>query len=232
MSNSIKPNLRIEIIPLILIFATIISSVYFFTVLPEEVPVHWNLQGEVDRTGSKIFHVVFFPLLVLGMYLMFLLIPYLDPKKERYEQFKKIYHVFKNTFVAFMSLVFFLTSLNALGYNLPIEKYMPIFVGILFVIIGNYLSKIKPNWFMGIRTPWTLSSEENWRRTHQMGGKIFILSGIIFVSIPFLPIEWRGWLMGASIALAVIGTIGYSLYTYLTIDKKNEKNQQSEQSKN
>lgn len=214
MSNPIKPSLKSEIIPLLLIIFTIAASFYFYANFPDRVPMHWNFNGQVDGWGSKITGAFVLPIVILVMYIMFLLIPYLDPKKDRYEQFVKVYHLFKDYIIAFMVLVYFITGLAGLGYNMPVGLIIPIGVGILLILIGNYMAKIKMNWFMGIRTPWTLSSEEVWNKTHRMGGKIFILGGILIILSGIAPLSWRLPIFILTMILLLFGTIGYSYWVY------------------
>ena len=183
MSNPIKSTIKTELLPIIIILAAVISSFYFYSNFPDKVPIHWNVAGEVDRYGSRTIGAFLFPAIILGMYLMFLGIPYIDPKKERYTQFKRVYHVFKNLLIVFMTAMYFITSFNALGYDISVATWIPLMVGALFVFLGNYMSKLKPNWFMGIRTPWTLSSEEVWNKTHRLGGKVFIGGGVILMTM-------------------------------------------------
>lgn len=224
MSNPIKPTLKTEIIPLILILITIVASFYFYANFPEQVPMHWNIAGQVDGWGSKTTGAFVLPGIIVAIYLMLLLIPNLDPKKDRYEQFVKVYHIFKNYLIAFMVLVYLVAGLAGLGYDVPVGLIIPIGIGILFILIGNYMAKIKMNWFMGIRTPWTLSSEEVWNKTHRMGGKIFMLGGILIGFTGIAPLTWRLPIFIFTIILLVFGTMGYSYFVY-----RQEKNQKSVQ---
>ncbi len=220
MINPIKPTIKTEFTSLFLIVLALVSSWYFYNNLPERIPVHWNFAGQVDGYGSGKIQSIVFPLLIVGMYILFLLIPYLDPKKERYEQFSKIYHIFKNLFLALIIIIYFIVGLNGLGYNLPVGLIIPVLIGILFIIIGNYMGKIKMNWFMGIRTPWTLSSEEVWNKTHRFGGKMFILAGLLMVAEIFLPTSWKLPVFIIMITILLLGTIGYSYFAYLQEKKK------------
>jgi len=95
MTNPIKPTIKTEFIPLGLLILTVAASVFFYNNLPERIAVHWNFAGVADGYGSGQAQAIFFPILIIGMYILFLFIPYLDPKKERYEQFSKVYHIFK-----------------------------------------------------------------------------------------------------------------------------------------
>lgn len=221
--KTFKPCFKTEILPIFFIMVSLVVSGYFYLNFPEQVPTHWDIHGQVDGWSSKGFAAFFFPILILGMYFLFIFLPKIDPKREKYQQFMRVYNIFKNLIVIFMVGVYLLTGLNGLGYNLPIELYMPVAVGILFIIIGNYMSKIKTNWFLGIRTPWTMSSDIVWQKTHRFGGKIFVLSGLILASMVWLPDNWQSWLFSLIIVLMIFGTFGYSYWVYKQEEKRNSK---------
>jgi len=220
MSHPIKPTLKTEVIPIILIILSLAASFYFYANFPDQVPTHWNYKGEVDSYSSKAFGAFFFPALNLGIYLMFLFIPYIDPRKNRYKDFAKVYHIFKTIFIVFMTLIYFYASLAGLGYSVSINTVVPAAVGLLFLILGNYMSKIKPNWFMGIRTPWTLESEEVWNKTHRLGGKIFIALGLIMILGTFLPGDayWKVFPF-----VVIVGVFVPAIYSYLLFRKVEKK---------
>jgi len=217
--NPIKPTLKTEVVPITLILLGLLASFYFYAHFPEQVPTHWNYRGEIDGWASKGFGAFFFPFLNLGIYLLFLFLPYLDPKKNRYQDFRKAYHVFKTMLITFMTFMYFYTGLAGLGYNVSISTVTPVAIGILFVIIGNYLGKIKSNWFMGIRTPWTLSNEEVWNKTNRLGGKMFIIMGLITIFGVFFPSEIFWIIFIISISLAGLVPIIYSYILYRKIEK-------------
>lgn len=214
MPNPIKPTIKTEIFPIFLIIIPVIASFYFYTHFPGRVPIHWNFQGQVDNYGSPFFAAFFFPALLIFLYILFLFLPYADPKKDRYQEFSGVYHIFKGIIIFFMAAIYFIASLNGIGYNLPIGLFVPSLIGIMFIIMGALMPRIKPNWFMGIRTPWTMSSEEVWNKTHQFGGKVFIVGGILFALIPFFPASFRAPALIAFIITILFGTIGYSYYAY------------------
>ncbi|MFH1522193.1 MAG: SdpI family protein [Patescibacteria group bacterium] len=222
MTNPIKPTIKTEILPIVLILLAVVVSFYFYSNFPERVPIHWNIAGQPDNWGSRTMAAFLFPGIMIGMYFLFLFLPYMDPKKERYQQFRKVYHVFKGILLFFMVAIYFISSLNALGYNISVELWVPVLVGMLFIILGNYMGKIKPNWFMGIRTPWTLSSEDVWNKTHRFGGKMFILGGVLMSLMYFIPVSLRMWLFGIILAIILLGTVGYSYFLFLK-EKRNER---------
>lgn len=220
--NPIKPTIKTETIPLLLIIISVVLSFYFFANFPERVPIHWNAAGEVDNYGSKATGAFLFPGIILGMYLMFLVIPYADPKKERYQQFRKIYHIFKTLLIAMMFVLYILSGLASLGYDIQISLWVPAMIGGLFILLGNYMAKIKPNWFMGIRTPWTLSSEEVWNKTHRVGGKVFMLGGVLIALTSFVSVDFRMIILFIAIGIMVVGTVLYSYLAYRQEEKKKQ----------
>lgn len=220
MDSPIKPTIKTEIIPIIFLLLSAAAGNYFYYHFPATVVTHWNWAGQPDNWGSGKTNAVVLPLITLGIYAMFLLLPFFDPKKERYVEFVKVYHIFKAIMVGFMSMVFIITGMNNLGYYMPIGKIVPTMIGILFMILGNYLGKIKYNWFIGVKTPWTMSNEEVWNKTHRFSGKLFIFCGVIMILNAFAPTaSWSLVVFISNIALLLFGTFGYSYYIYKKITK-------------
>jgi uncharacterized membrane protein len=229
MTNPIKPTLKTEIFPIILILAAAIASFYFYAHFPERVPTHWNFAGQVNGWGNKVEGAFAIPVMLIFMYFLFLFLPMLDPKKERYEQFIKTYNIFRNLILLVLVAIYFIASLNGLGHNVPVQYLVPIIIGVLFIVLGNYMGKLKRNWFIGVRTPWTISSEEVWNKTNRFGGYLFMLSGLIMMAIPFLPSLLGLWLFGGMMVALVFGTFVYSYVLYIK-EKSNAKNNQSTKS--
>ena len=210
----LKPSLKNEWPLLVIMLVAIAAAPYFYLHFPDVVPTHWGWNGQPDGWSGKGFAAFFFPILIWAMYFLFIYIPKLDPRKDKYEQFSRAYGIIRSAIIIFMVAIYFLASLNGLGYDVPVDIYVPVGVGLLFIIIGNYLSKIKSNWFIGIRTPWTMSSEEAWRKTHRFGSKVFMISGVLIALSTWLPEDWQVGVFIAVIALLVLGTFGYSYYAY------------------
>jgi uncharacterized membrane protein len=146
---------------------------------------------------------------------LFVILPRLDPRKERYVEFAKVYDIFRNLILAALFVVYFIASLNNLGANLDISLYIPAAIGLLFMVLGNYFGKIKRNYFVGIRTPWTMSSESVWNKTHRFGGKAFMFCGAIMILTGFVPASWRLPLLVINITILLFGTVGYSYIAFL-----------------
>jgi uncharacterized membrane protein len=215
-----KNKIKTEILPIIFIIISIAASFYFYAHFPDRVPIHWNWQGEPDNWSGRGLAAFLFPLIILGLYLLFLFLPQIDPRRDRYQQFAKVYHRFKNVFVAFFTILYFTASLNGLGKNIRVEWVTPIIIGLLFIFIGNYLSKIKPNYFIGIRTPWTLASEEVWNKSHRFSGKIFALLGILMIISPLISRSFGPVIILVPLIAAIIIIFIHSYLTYLQVKKK------------
>lgn len=211
-----KHTLKSEIIPLLLIIFSIALGIYFYSIFPDKVPMHWNIAGQVDRYGSKIEGVLIGPITLLFIYLLFLIIPIIDPNKNRYHEFTKAYYAIRMGIMLAIFAIFLIASLNGLGYDINIGIWVPIIIGVLFIVMGSFLNHIKPNWFMGIRTPWTLSSEEVWEKTHCFGGKMFMMLGLLFLLTPLWPASSLFWTL---IAPAIIAGIAPIIYSYIIFKK-------------
>jgi len=214
MKKLINFNFKTEWPVLILLLALVALSFYFYSHSPAIVASHWNFRGEVDGYSSRAFASFFFPGLIIGIYLLFLILPNLDPKKERYPDFLKTYNVFRYAMVIVLAIIYLATGIYNIGYHINIGVIVAGTIGLLMIILGNYMGKIKNNWFVGIRTPWTLSSENVWNKTHRVGGYLFMIFGLIIMIAPFLPetiglVLFFGWTV-----ILLVGTFAYSYWLY------------------
>ncbi len=210
-----KFKLKYEVISFLAILAVAVFSVYFYLNAPDLVPSHWNFQGEVDDYSSKTFIAIFGPVLTLGLYLLFWLLPKIDPKKERYAEFAGVYAIFRTVIIVFLAGIFLVTGLAGLGYDVNIAKIVPLAVGVLFVTMGYFLDRVKSNWFVGIRTPWTLSSETVWQKTHRLGRYTFMIAGVVFAGGAFLAeTKFYPHIFIGAILLAAVAPVVYSYLLY------------------
>jgi uncharacterized membrane protein len=155
--------------------------------VPERLPVHWNLQGEVDRYGGKFEGLFLLPLVTLGLYVLLLVMPLVDPGRRNYQNFRKAYNAIRITLVLFMALIYGLMIAAAFGYQFNSTSIVFTAMGLLFIVLGNFMGKIRPNWFVGVRTPWTLSSKLSWDKTHRLAGWMFVLMGLLFLVLAVVP---------------------------------------------
>ena len=167
-----------SIIVLTLIAIALIAGVVLWDRLPEQMPSHWNINDQVDGYTSRFWGVFLMPLITLGMFVLFLVIPNIDPLKGNIAQFRGTFNIFIVLIVAFMLYIHGLTLAWGLGYqSFKLSTAMLPFMGVLFIAIGYMLRQAKRNFFIGIRTPWTLSSDTVWDKTHQLGSSLFMGSG-------------------------------------------------------
>jgi uncharacterized membrane protein len=218
MNFSIKkelPILGIALLPLLYL-----GSVW--NSLPEKVPLHWNLEGEIDNWGSKYTLIGLVFLMPILTYILMLVVPKIDPKK-RIEAMGGKHDQFKFILVAFMSVLSIFIIYISKNQKLSSPSMIVVLVGILFVFMGNYFKVIKPNYFIGIKTPWTLENEEVWKLTHLLAGKMWVIGGIVIVICSLIVPEDLNFYIFMSIT-AVISFVPI-VYSYLIYQKTKKNNQ-------
>ena len=198
------------------IMAAVVVAAWLYPSIPEQVPSHWNAHGEVDAYLPKPWGVVILPLAAILVFIVMRLIPVISPKGYRTEPFANVLHIFQVAMVGFMSLVAILVLLEASGVNVHLDKFIFGALGLLFIVLGNYFGNIRKNFFLGIRTPWTLASDEVWARTHRIGGRLFVLQGLIMLAGMFVIIPPVAFLV--MVALIVLVPVGYSYVAYRKIE--------------
>ncbi|HAN09055.1 MAG TPA: hypothetical protein DCP90_00395 [Clostridiales bacterium] len=204
-----------------IIFLSIIGTVLIYPYLPNQIPIHWGISGEIDGRGKKWMSFIT-ALLPLGMYLLFYMVPFIDPKRENYKLHRKAYFYIVIAVVMFMIVLHWLTIAVNFYSNIDVVLCMRVMFGILFVVLGKYMRKLKFNYFAGIRTPWTLSNEVVWAKTHDVGGYGFMLLGLIMLVTIILNHE----IGFAIMMIGVVGiTLGLFVYSYIVFNRiKNEEN--------
>jgi uncharacterized membrane protein len=170
------------LIVLILIAAATIAGLLLWNQFPEQMASHWNASDQVDGYMSKFWGVFLMPLVTLGMFALFLVIPSIDPLKANIAKFRGVFNLFIAFIIGFMLYIHALTLIWNLGHtDFALSKAMLPAMGLLFILIGFLLKQAKRNWFIGIRTPWTLSSDTVWDKTHQLGAILFMASGVLAI---------------------------------------------------
>jgi uncharacterized membrane protein len=173
-------KLKKEIPLIVIVLLPFIYLAYIWNQLPEKVPIHWNIRGEIDRYGEKIELLLIPFLLPFLMYIIFLVIPKIDPKNKLNKMGKKL-KTLKVLMTTFMSILALFIIYSIKNQNFTNPNYIVFFIGVLYIILGNYFKTIKANYFIGIRTPWTLENESVWKETHKLSGKMWFVGGIIVV---------------------------------------------------
>jgi uncharacterized membrane protein len=195
-----------------LLIATLIMWIIAFPNLPDQIPMQWGPDGSVNWTAPKLLGMLMNVGILLVIYPILVLSPKLDPKRKGYLYTSKAYWIIIYAVLGLLVFVNAFVIFQSLGFDLNIEIVIPILVGILFIIIGNYMQTVKANWFMGIRTPWTLSSETVWRKTHRLGSKLFMICGLLFFLIPFLPVDLMVYVI---VIPAILAGLIPTIYSYV-----------------
>jgi uncharacterized membrane protein len=164
-----------------------VVSLLVYPRLPPRVAMHWSLAGQPNGYSPTWLAVILLPLMILAMRGLAGVLPRIDPKGANYQRFAGTYWLILNGVMLFLGLVHLAVLGYGLGAPVRMDRLIPAGVGVLLMVVGNYLTRVQPNWFVGIRTPWTLSSESVWRRTHRVGGRIMAGGGALMVLAAFLP---------------------------------------------
>ncbi|MEM7763523.1 MAG: SdpI family protein [Pseudomonadota bacterium] len=205
-----------NLISIAIILIAAIASLVSYPTLAEQVPTHWNAAGEIDGYSSRLTAALMGPVGALGMMLLMWVIPAISPKGFGTGEFTPVVHIFQVAMVAFMAAIGGLILLAGRGVDVSMEYLIPIGVGLLFVVLGNYMGKLRKNFFIGIRTPWTLASDEVWARTHRLGGYLFVAAGIGLMLSAF--IGMNTWLITTLALGAGLIPVAYSFLLYRKIE--------------
>ncbi len=175
-----------DILMLALVAISFLLGWYFYPALPDQVASHWNVHGEVDGYSSKFFALFFIPFALVALTIIFMLIPCIDPLKENISKFRRYYDRLVILFFVFLIFLELYIVYWNLGHRLAPGFLLSVGLGLLFYYIGILCEHTKRNWFIGIRTPWTLSSDKVWEKTNKLGGILLKITGMItFAGIMF-----------------------------------------------
>ena len=208
----------LRILSIILILLTFGIAYMVYPTLPDEIPTHWNIQGEVDGTMPVIPGIILIPALMVGITLLMIILPRYDPKWEAYREFQGAYDALILLLNIFFFLLFLITILWALGIEVPMNQVISALFAILMGGIAFFIRRVKPNWFAGIRTPWTMESETVWKETHERGFRVFLIIAL-FCLLGVLVPEYAYLFI---LLPVIIGTIYLVVYSYIVWKK--EKN--------
>jgi uncharacterized membrane protein len=188
--------------------AVIAFTLIHYKQLPDQLPMHFDVHDNVDGYGKKL-NVIGF-LSCLGLFLPIALgtVRRIDPRKSNYERFLNAFGMIRLVLAVFLDFILVAVVLYGLGHKINVTHYVTVGVGLIFMITGNYLPQVKDNFFVGIRTPWTLNNPEVWRRTHRLGGRLWVATGFLLVLSVLLPVPWRlPLLLIALIPLVFVPTV-------------------------
>jgi uncharacterized membrane protein len=210
--GAMKISWRREIPHLAVIAALFACATAVWNVVPDRLPVHWNLAGEADRYGGKFEGVLLIPLIALGLYWLLLLLPFLDPKRENYARFATAYRAIRWCLTLFLTSLYAMTLAAAMGRPVDMSLAISLLMAAFFIMLGVMMSNVKPNWFVGVRTPWTLSSDLSWKKTHHLAKWVFIALGASFVPLGVSKSELA---LAAVLTVGFGGVFGLVVYSYV-----------------
>ena len=206
--------LRGELPLLVLLLADVAFGLWVLPRLPERVPVHWNLAGEADRYGAAWENALLMPALAIVLWAVLLVLPLADPLRRNYARFPETLKLFR-WLVPLMIVAFHLVvALGSLGAPIDSGRGIGVVLAVVFVVLGNSMGKLKHNWFIGIRTPWTLASEEVWTRTHRLAAPIWVAGGLVQLVGAFVPGTAGEVLLAAPLVVMVLVPVGYSFVLF------------------
>lgn len=196
----------------VLIAAMFALAAIMWNRTPDTVPIHWDAAGNVNGYGGKFESLLLDPIISVGVYLLMIALPWIDPGRANYANFSSAYDTIRVSVIALQAAVYLLILLAIHGSGVNIGVVVPMSVGVVMIAIGNVMPKLRPNWFVGIRTPWTLSSKTSWDRTHRFGGRLFVAMGLVLMVGVLLPPELR---VAVWVPAVVILLIGIYVFSYV-----------------
>ena len=195
----------------------LVITLVFFERLPDKIPMHWNTAGEVDRVSDKLPGAFILPGITLAIPLMMTLLPKIDPKRRNYSAFKTAYYWLHLCFAVVFGCISIYVLLVSLGYNVVrVDTAIKFLIGVMITVFGNLMPKLKHNYFVGIKTPWTLANENVWFETHRLAGRLWFAAGLIMILLSFIPGQLTAVLY---LACAVFSGAIPMVYSYVRYKK-------------
>jgi uncharacterized membrane protein len=198
-----------------LLAAMFVASAIAWPMVPERFPLHYDLYGKVDHWGTRPEAAI--PLLILPavsvvMYLFLLVLPLIDPGRANYNRFGVVYWVIRFVVLANFAVLHAVVLVSTLGHVVDVARIMLLSAGVMLLVMGSVMGKVRPNWFVGVRTPWTLSSKLSWTHSQRAGGWMFIVVGLLTLPAAFLPAPWN---IAVFLGALILGPLGLVVYSYL-----------------
>ncbi len=211
---------KIKLVPVLLILAMVGSAIFLYPILPNKIPTHFGISGHPDSWGGKL-SIFLFPGLSILAYLLLLGLPRLDPFRQNYKRFARVYE-YMEALVLLMFSFFYMTVLITIFFEqAPIDRLIAAGLSVIFIFLGNKLALVKRNFFLGIRTPWTLASDRVWVKTHRLGAKLLVVVGTIGVIGVFWPVASHAVIFVlVPLVVAVVTTTVYSYFVWRSLDSE------------
>ena len=196
--------------PAALLAVALLLSALAYPHLPARVATHWGLDGEADRWSSPLRAALLAPAFIAGLWAFLRMLPRIDPRGRNYARFPAAYDVTVNATLSMVGVMHAATLAIALGWPISITRLVCATLGVLLLVVGNVMPRARPNFFVGVRTPWTLSSDRVWERTHRVAGYLFVAAGAVTLLAAALPPRWAVSTLLAAVSTAVLSSAIYS----------------------
>ncbi|MFK8029639.1 MAG: SdpI family protein [Gammaproteobacteria bacterium] len=209
---------KLDVLSVALVAFTLLLIWVFYPQLPDQIPVHWNSAGEIDKYSSKAIGLLMMPAVALGTILLMKILPAISPDGFKLDESRHVLGIIQAVLVALFCAIGIATILISLGYKLDMVKVVLIGSGLMLMATGNVLSKVRKNFFVGIRTPWTLADDEVWSRTHRLAGRTFFGGGLLVCVLALIKPNPVLLLVGVSVA--VLLPVVHSFVVYRQLNPK------------
>ncbi len=200
--------------PAVLALIAVAMSAAVYSRLPDTMAVHWDLNGNPNGWMPRAVGAAFGPVFIVVLWALLRFVPRIDPRAENYARFAEAYEVIVASVLVLTLVTHGIMLAVALGYHVSVARVVPALVGVLFVVIGNMMPLVRPNWWFGIRTPWTLSNDRVWARTHRLAGYTMTGGGLVMILAALALPPQLG--VPVLVAVAVASAVGPAVYSYLT----------------
>ena len=200
--------------PAVLVAATFVGSLFIYPRLPDRVPTHWDIHDRVNGYGPRWMAAFLIPTMLLALWGLMRFLPRIDPRRENYAKMQGTYDLVVNVTLTLVAVLHFVILGAVMGAPISIPRVVPAIVGVALVVVGSVLPRARPNWWFGIRTPWTLSNDRVWERTHHVGGYVMVAIGLLAMLASILGVTVASAAVGIVAAALGLGLVAYSYFAW------------------
>ena len=200
--------------PAVLIVVTFVGAILVYPRLPDRVPIHWDIHDRVNGYGPRWMATFLMPVMLLALWGLMRFLPRIDPRRANYAKMQGVYDLVVNVTLTLIAVLHFVVLGAASGVPISIARVVPAIVGVALIVIGRLLPLAQPNWWFGIRTPWTLSNDRVWARTHRVGGYVIMRIGMLAIVASILGMTIASAAVGIVAGALGLGLIAYSYFAW------------------
>ena len=200
--------------PAVLVVVTFVGAIIVYPRLPDRVPTHWDIHDRVNGYGPSWMATFLMPVMLLALWGLMRFLPRIDPRRANYAKMQGVYDLVVNVTLTLIAVLHFVVLGAASGVPISIARVVPAIVGVALIVIGRLLPLAQPNWWFGIRTPWTLSNDRVWARTHRVGGYVMMTIGVLAIVASILGMTIASAAVGIVAAALGLGLIAYSYFAW------------------